>query len=59
MPFTARSRFAAALVLFVAWVGGLATMAVTSATRPPSLPVNDGPAREIAPTQPISPRNDG
>jgi hypothetical protein len=59
MLSSARSRFAAALVLFLAWVGALATMAVTSATRPPSQPVSDGPAREIAPTQPLNPRDDG
>jgi hypothetical protein len=48
---SARFRFAAALVLFVAWVGALATMAVTSSTRPPSRPVDDAPAREIVPAQ--------
>jgi hypothetical protein len=56
MLFSPRLRFAAALVLFAAWVGALAAMTVTSATRPPSQPVNDGPGRDIPPDETPEPR---
>lgn len=56
MPSSARVRFAAALVLFLAWVGALAALACTSSTRPSTQAVDDGPARETAPTEPVEPR---
>ena len=49
--FSPGRRFAAALVVYLAWVGVLAVMAVTSSTRPPSHPVNEGPVR-VAPESP-------
>ena len=49
-PDAARRRFAAALFLFLAWVGVLLTMAATSSKRPPShLHGADAPAPTEAP----------
>ncbi|MHB1559818.1 MAG: hypothetical protein ACYC61_20400 [Isosphaeraceae bacterium] len=42
MP-TVRQRFFAGLGLYLAWVGFLVILALTSATGPPSGPVEDGP----------------
>lgn len=44
MP-TVRQRFLAGLGIYLAWVGFLVVLALTSATGPPSGPVDDGPIR--------------
>lgn len=44
MP-TVRQRFFAGLGLYLAWVGFLIVLALTSATGPPSGQVEDGPIR--------------
>lgn len=50
MP-TVRQRFLAALGLYLAWVGFLVVLALTSATGPPSGLVEDGPVPVPVPVQ--------
>ncbi len=52
---SARQWFLAALGLYLAWVGALAVMAVTTATGPPSRAVEDGPIQYVTPDQGSAP----
>lgn len=48
---TLRRRFAAALLLFLAWVGALAAMALTTARRPQA--AESATVRSTAPTETV------